>query len=231
MTIRLRRAERPRTLPLRKESARTGPLRLIDVDGLRSVGVRRHPRRAHRSDRHHRHQRAGRSSAAARASSSSVGARALGRFREWRDALARTTTRHLSVTPSRARGWRGEAADRRRRRCSAPCAVCRSNLPCTRRARWSTAADAVGDRRRGRGARRMGRGRPEGARGRRRQPPTPTLPWLSSAARMPARRGRRRGREAAIDAGARAKALIGSLAAKVAASATSRKAAGLSAPL
>ena len=54
VTIRFADAAEAARLPLRKESAREGTLRLIDVDGFRPVGVRRHARRAHRRDRHHR---------------------------------------------------------------------------------------------------------------------------------------------------------------------------------
>ena len=50
---------RSRRSALRKEPKREGTLRLIDVAGLRPVGVRRHARGAHRGHRHHRGRRDG----------------------------------------------------------------------------------------------------------------------------------------------------------------------------
>ena len=67
VTIRFAGAEEAAALPLRKEPTRDGTLRLIDVAGLRSVGLRRHARRAHRRDRHHRRRRRRSASRAARA--------------------------------------------------------------------------------------------------------------------------------------------------------------------
>ena len=98
VAIRFASAEEAATMPLRKESIRTGPLRLIDVEGVRPVGLRRHPRVADR--RHWRDCRsaAGRSFAAARASSSCAAAARSTRFRLWRDSLA-ATQKFLSVAP------------------------------------------------------------------------------------------------------------------------------------
>jgi alanyl-tRNA synthetase len=98
VNIRFATAEEARALPLRKESARTGPLRLIDVENfdLSACG----------------------GTHVARTGSIGViaiggwerfkggsrveflcGSRALSRFREWRDALA-ATGRYLSVPPA-----------------------------------------------------------------------------------------------------------------------------------
>jgi alanyl-tRNA synthetase len=96
--IRFATAEEAKTLPLRKESLRSGPLRLIDVENfdLSACGG------THVA-------RTGGIGVIAIAGwerfkgGSRIeflcGSRALGRFREWRDALA-ATGRHLSVTPA-----------------------------------------------------------------------------------------------------------------------------------
>ena len=55
--IRFASADEAAAMPLRKESLRTGPLRLIDVRGLRPVGVRRHARGPDGRHRHHRDRR------------------------------------------------------------------------------------------------------------------------------------------------------------------------------
>ena len=95
--------------------------------GLRSVGVRRHARGAHRRHRHHRHRRRGRSSAAARASSSCAAAARWHDFREWRDALAaRPSTSRCS-----RRNWRrpSSGCSRNARRCRRRSARSRSSSP------------------------------------------------------------------------------------------------------
>ena len=87
------------TLALRKEPKREGTLRLIDVAGVRSVGLRRHARRANRRDRAHRRRRdravprrlAGRRFSAAAARSLAI--------RALRDAVA-GSVRALSVLPA-----------------------------------------------------------------------------------------------------------------------------------
>jgi alanyl-tRNA synthetase len=96
--IRFATAEEAKTLPLRKESLRSGPLRLIDVENfdLSACGG------THVA-------RTGGIGVIAIAGwerfkgGSRIeflcGSRALGRFREWRDALA-ATGRHLSVMPA-----------------------------------------------------------------------------------------------------------------------------------
>ncbi|HXG88294.1 MAG TPA: DHHA1 domain-containing protein [Vicinamibacterales bacterium] len=98
VAIRYATAEEAAAMPLRKESARTGPLRLIDVEDfdLSACGG------THVA-------RTGAIGIIATGSSEKLrggsrveflcGGRALGRFREWRDALA-AAMRHLSVAPS-----------------------------------------------------------------------------------------------------------------------------------
>jgi alanyl-tRNA synthetase len=98
VTIRFATAEEAAAMPLRKESGRTGPLRLIDVEGfdLSACGG------THVA-------RTGAIGVIATAGWEKFrggtrveflcGRRALGRFREWRDALA-AAMRHLSVTPA-----------------------------------------------------------------------------------------------------------------------------------
>ena len=51
VTVRFVSAEEAAALPLRKEPARTGELRLVEVDGFRPLGLRRHARAAHGHDR------------------------------------------------------------------------------------------------------------------------------------------------------------------------------------
>jgi alanyl-tRNA synthetase len=98
VTIRFATAEEAAAMPLRKESGRTGPLRLIDVEdfdlsacggthvartgaiGVIATGGWEKFRGGTRVE-------------------FLCGGRALVRFREWRDALA-AATRHLSVTPA-----------------------------------------------------------------------------------------------------------------------------------
>jgi alanyl-tRNA synthetase len=98
VTIRFATAEEAAAMPLRKESGRTGPLRLIDVEDfdLSACGG------THVA-------RTGAIGVIAIAGWEKFrggtrveflcGARALARFREWRDALA-AAMRHLSVTPA-----------------------------------------------------------------------------------------------------------------------------------
>ena len=64
VTVRFVTEEEAARLPLRKEPVKTGLLRLVDVDGLRPVGVRRHARPA---DRHDRGDRGGRAGSGSRA--------------------------------------------------------------------------------------------------------------------------------------------------------------------
>ncbi len=98
VTIRFATPEEAAALPLRKEPARTGPLRLIEVEGfdLSACGG------THVA-------RTGAIGVIATTGWEKVrggtrveflcGARALGRFRKWRDVLAETR-RHLGVTPA-----------------------------------------------------------------------------------------------------------------------------------
>jgi alanyl-tRNA synthetase len=97
VTVTVASAEEAKSLPLRKESLRTGPLRLVDIQDfdLSACGG------THVA-------RTGAIGVIAVAGWEKFrggtrieflcGNRALGRFREWRDALA-ATTRHLSVQP------------------------------------------------------------------------------------------------------------------------------------
>ena len=71
-------------------------LRLIDVDGLRPVGLRRHARRAHRRDRRSSRSPAGSASRADRGSSSSAAAARCARIARLRDVAA-ASSRLLSV--------------------------------------------------------------------------------------------------------------------------------------
>lgn len=97
VTIRFASSEEAAALPLRKESLRTGPLRLIDVEGfdLSACGGTHVARTGAigiiaiaRAEKFRGGSRV----------EFLCGGRALTRFRDWRDALT-ATTRHLSVQP------------------------------------------------------------------------------------------------------------------------------------
>ena len=89
--------KRRAALPLRKEPARTGPLRLVEVGGLRPVGLRRDARARHRPDRHHRRGRLG--AVQGRDAAAFVcGGRALRSHGALRDVVT-GATRALSVAP------------------------------------------------------------------------------------------------------------------------------------
>ena len=92
-------ADEAARLPLRKEPARGGTLRLIDIDGVRPVGLRWHSRGTHRRDRRDRGDRHGRSSKAATRVEFLCGGRVLARFRKQPDVIA-SAVRRLSVLAS-----------------------------------------------------------------------------------------------------------------------------------
>ena len=159
VTVRFADAEEAARLPLRKESARDGTLRLIEVDGLRHLRLRRHARRDAPA-----RSASSRSSASERFRGGSrvefvCGVRALRRIRSLRDSVA-ASVRLVSVLPGRVarrdRTASGETKDVRRQLKGA-----RRGSPVSKRQPLLLERHLAATRGRGRGARRMGSGRTE----------------------------------------------------------------------
>ena len=124
----------------------TGTLRLIEVEDFDSVGLRRHPRGAHRWRRHHRRRRLG------------AVPRRLARVQFLCGVRVRRAVRRLarclgqprrSTCRWRPTSWRPRdrtAAGREQGAFSARCAARTKSWPCTRRPRSWRAATRAGDR-------------------------------------------------------------------------------------
>ena len=142
VAIRFATAEEAARLPLRKEPARGGHAAADRRRGLRPVGVRRHPRRAHRRDRRHRGRVVGAVQGRAARLEFLCGGRALGGYR----VAARRGRRRRAAAVGPAGGT--AAADRtacrpRRRHSSGRSSALQTDLARYRAEELAAAAEEV----------------------------------------------------------------------------------------
>ena len=158
-TIRFASAGEAAALPLRKESKREGTLRLVDVAGVRSVRVRRHPCLADRRDRDHRRLR-DRAVPWRDQGHVPLRRRAVNGFRALRDAVA-GSVRALSVLPAELPAaierLQGEGKELRRQVKDFQSKVAAQEADALADGATTVGIGEAG----GGGAGRMGRGRPE----------------------------------------------------------------------